>query len=185
MTMIDLDKIPDSGLLLNGHAEEFFIERGVVLHDVVWQIFIMPPSPDFFIEIKGNATMVASCACCLESVSVAILVDSQFLGSNDNELMIDGNYTLSRQDLDVVFFTGAILDEKVIIREHFQLQIPIRILCRDNCKGLCHYCGNNQNKSDCSCSLESINKHSSALARALVNLKLNLNDDVVSDSTDA
>lgn len=181
MTMIDLDKIPSDGLRLNGHAEELFIEQGVILRDVDWHILVMPSSPDFFIEIKGNATLFGSCARCLESVGTSILVDSQFLVSNDRELKVGGNYTLSRQDLDVIFFSGVVLNEETIIKEQFQLQIPINVLCKDTCKGLCHRCGNNWNNGDCLCGLELCSKPSSALAMALVNLKLNLNDADASD----
>jgi len=180
--MIDLDKIPDDGLRLSGYSEELVLEYGVVLRGVSWHIFIMPSSHDFFIEIKGDASMIGSCDRCLESVNIVVTVDSKFIGTNDHELVVGGNYTLSRQDLDVVFFTGVTLDEEVIIREQFQLQIPMGTICRNDCKGLCHSCGNSLNKGDCFCNLELSNKSSSALARALVNLKLNLNDVDASDN---
>lgn len=32
------------------------------------------------------------------------------------------------------------------------LQLPSKILCSEDCKGLCHICGNNRNILDCSCS---------------------------------
>lgn len=37
------------------------------------------------------------------------------------------------------------------IREEILLRYPIKVLCRDDCKGLCPYCGVNLNYEKCSC----------------------------------
>lgn len=41
------------------------------------------------------------------------------------------------------------LDELAI--SDILLQLPSKILCSEDCKGLCFKCGNNKNVSDCSC----------------------------------
>ena len=173
--MIDLTNIPDEGLRLDGHIETLPVDGGCVLSDLDWHLLIMPPSPDFFIEVKGSATLSGFCARCLEPVSAALIVDSQFLGSKDPGLIVGGSYTLSRSDLDIIFFSGAFLDEEAIIREQFHLQVPVHVLCSDMCAGLCCSCGNSLNKGSCVCKTE-VQKRSGTLARALVDLKLNLND---------
>jgi uncharacterized protein len=178
--MIDLTKISSDGLRLNGHIRSLPIEDDSVLRDINWQLFIVPSSLDFFIEVKGNAVFVGTCVRCLKPIDTTILLDSKFLGSNDPALMVGGSYTLNKQDLDIVFFPGTILDEEDLIREQFQLQIPTNILCSDTCKGLCCYCGNNCNEDVCSCNSES-NEPSSVLAGALLALKLNLDDADIGD----
>lgn len=42
------------------------------------------------------------------------------------------------------------LDE--IVREDILLGLPTRHLCKEDCKGLCQYCGKNLNTDSCSCS---------------------------------
>lgn len=37
------------------------------------------------------------------------------------------------------------------VRESILLELPIRFLCREDCKGLCSNCGANLNESDCGC----------------------------------
>ena len=44
------------------------------------------------------------------------------------------------------------LDELAI--SDLLLQLPSKILCKEDCKGLCCICGNNNNISTCSCSKE-------------------------------
>ncbi len=41
------------------------------------------------------------------------------------------------------------LDELVI--EDVYLSLPTRFLCKDDCKGLCPYCGNDLNEGECNC----------------------------------
>ncbi|MFZ2096762.1 MAG: DUF177 domain-containing protein [Anaerolineales bacterium] len=43
----------------------------------------------------------------------------------------------------------GIIDLTPVLREYILLEIPIRPLCRPDCKGLCPICGNNLNESTC------------------------------------
>ncbi len=44
--------------------------------------------------------------------------------------------------------TGTI-DLNPVVREYAMLEIPMRPLCKPDCKGLCPICGNNLNESTC------------------------------------
>ena len=37
------------------------------------------------------------------------------------------------------------------IKTNLLLNLPMKALCSENCKGLCHICGHNLNDSDCGC----------------------------------
>lgn len=41
--------------------------------------------------------------------------------------------------------------------EFCKLSIPLKVLCDDNCKGLCPSCGTDLNEKECDCSSENIN----------------------------
>ncbi len=56
-----------------------------------------------------------------------------------------GKDELGEQKLPV---DGAI-DLTPIIRDYATLDIPIRQLCSEDCKGLCPVCGMNRNQEDC------------------------------------
>ena len=47
-----------------------------------------------------------------------------------------------------------ILDDDV--RDYVLLGIPMKKLCKDDCKGLCIKCGKNLNEGDCGCNDEEI-----------------------------
>jgi uncharacterized protein len=49
-----------------------------------------------------------------------------------------------------------ILDLAPLIRELSLLSIPMQVLCRDGCKGICGQCGQNLNEGECDCVVDDI-----------------------------
>jgi uncharacterized protein len=173
--MIDLAQLPPDGLRLEGAQATLTLGDGSDLRDVRWHLLVLPSGADFFMEVKGQAVWEGTCSRCLEPLDLALEVESRFLGSKDPDLVVRGSHTLGTQDLDVVYFPEPALDEESMVREQFQLQAPMHPLCRETCAGLCPQCGKNWNKGPCACRSE-LRKEPSALAKALVGLKLNLQD---------
>ncbi len=48
----------------------------------------------------------------------------------------------------------AQFNPQALLWEEFSLALPVKPLCRPDCKGLCPVCGHNRNKGDCSCATE-------------------------------
>jgi len=65
------------------------------------------------------------------------------------------------------------IDIRSDVREFALLAVPMKKLCKDECKGLCYKCGKDLNKEKCTCSTEEIDPR----WKPLMNLKdkLNLN----------
>ncbi|HOA15010.1 MAG TPA: DUF177 domain-containing protein [Bacillota bacterium] len=69
-----------------------------------------------------------------------------------NRLFTEAGYQSEGFDLDdVEKMTGDEIDLAPQIREELILSIPIRNLCREDCKGICPQCGKDLNKGECSC----------------------------------
>ncbi len=58
---------------------------------------------------------------------------------------------LRGKELDVEYYEGDEIDITPLVREEILLNLPVRPLCRDECKGLCERCGLNRNHGDCQC----------------------------------
>lgn len=58
---------------------------------------------------------------------------------------------LSDREVVVGYYEGDRLDLAEVIREQIILSLPLRRLCREECRGLCPTCGKNRNSSDCGC----------------------------------
>jgi uncharacterized protein len=164
--VIDLLKLPPEGLRLNGTTGEVALEGGVSMRELAWSVFALASGGDIFLEVKGQAVWQGLCSRCLSPLDRPLLVESQFLGSKDPDLVGRGSHTLGTQDLDVVFLPETTLDEAELVREQFELQAPMHPLCADDCKGLCPHCGKNWNKGPCHCQ-PGADQFPSALNRAL------------------
>lgn len=83
----------------------------------------------------------AACANCLEEAAINLEVpfSEVFLHQGDPE------------DLDVFLYTGSALELSRLAETIALLGLPMRILCRDDCKGVCPGCGGNLNKNQCLC----------------------------------
>ncbi len=61
--------------------------------------------------------------------------------------------SLKPEDLDVAFFDGVRLELFDVFREQVLLSLPVKQLCKEDCKGLCPSCGFDFNQGDCACSM--------------------------------
>ncbi len=99
-----------------------------------------------YIDIDVKFTLIDNCSRCLDKVEVPIEYPIQgFLVKED----FDED---SFEEYDAFIFDGQEVDILGIIEQTLDFQMPFRVLCKEDCKGLCQKCGTNLNKNDCSCS---------------------------------
>lgn len=95
------------------------------------------------VNVTAVATAVAHSRCsrCLEAVVLPVTAD------------IDGNFVRvpDPEDPDQYELTGYQIDLVPVVRDALLLELPIRFLCKEDCKGLCPSCGVNRNLVSCSC----------------------------------
>lgn len=100
-----------------------------------------------------------SCARCTDHAVHDLKMDMQILC-----MAYDGNED-SNDATSLYYFDGIELNLKKICREHLVLNLPMKVLCRDACLGLCVGCGVNLNEHlDHVCS----SKPSSSMKRAFL-----------------
>lgn len=58
---------------------------------------------------------------------------------------------LAETDLNMVSLSEPMLDTRPIVIEQIHLGIPMKPLCREDCKGLCGQCGGDLNEGPCGC----------------------------------
>jgi uncharacterized protein len=62
-----------------------------------------------------------------------------------------------------------ILDLGEDVRQFLILAVPQKLLCRDDCKGLCPECGVNRNKVQCECTTQEIDSRWEGLKKMSLN----------------
>ena len=97
------------------------------------------------VKVSGEITFEATCDKCLEDAYITIPVSFDgYLSSPDYEIY-------DEEDDSRDFMDDYELDTEALIYNEITVNWPVRILCREECKGLCPVCGQNLNVRDCGC----------------------------------
>ena len=92
------------------------------------------------------------CDRCLVEVSLPLEIDFDLLYAPAEELEDrTGEVELGERDLDLSVFQHDQIDLDALVLEQIELQVPIRLLCREECRGLCPQCGADWNTEQCAC----------------------------------
>jgi uncharacterized protein len=54
-------------------------------------------------------------------------------------------------EAEISYYEGDGLLLEDVLREQVLLAVPLKAICREDCKGLCPHCGKNLNLAQCSC----------------------------------
>lgn len=101
-------------------------------------------------EVKSK--IIATCDRCLNEV--AIEIDAPFdliYLPEDPSAGHAGETELHDRDLDLAVYENDQINLDDLVIEQLGLNIPIRVLCREDCKGLCSECGADLNLEECQC----------------------------------
>ena len=100
---------------------------------------------------KLDATMEVSCARCLDPVRHTVNWAFDLLY---RPLGVDRRaeeVAISEADTEIGYYEGDGLLLEEVLREQVLLATPVKLVCRDDCKGLCPQCGTNLNVETCHC----------------------------------
>jgi len=107
-----------------------------------------------------------SCARCLEPVAqeLASSFDLRYrpvssVGPGKDEI------ELAAEDTEVGFYTGEGLFLADVVAEQVALALPMKVLCGEECHGLCPHCGANLNRERCRCGPRPVDPRLAPLAR--------------------
>ena len=98
-----------------------------------------------------------------ERAPLAVEFDTSFI-PREVETAKAENVELSPEDLLLSAYDGEAVDLDELVREQSLLALPLRHLCREDCKGLCQKCGADLNAGHCSCEQSEVDPRWSVLA---------------------
>jgi uncharacterized protein len=127
-------------LTLNGRAELIVEHRGP-------REFV----EDIRLRAHFEGAFELLCARCLEPVLTPLQGDFDLIYRPIAVETEAGEHAISEDETEIGYYekSGLLLEDAV--REQVLLNLPGRVLCREECKGLCPQCGANRNATDCGC----------------------------------
>jgi len=104
------------------------------------------------VYVRGNlkATISQECSRCLEPATIEVGGDFAYTLVPEKE-EFEEEIELTADELETSYYRGDFIDLKPLVCEQIVLQVPIKVLCSENCKGLCPRCGTNLNTGSCHC----------------------------------
>lgn len=110
---------------------------------------VQPDGRDVLVRGDLGATVPQTCGRCLETfpARVSATVDVRLEPRPARHDSVE----LGADDLDVDFYTDDEVDLGRVVETETTLALPMKPLCRDDCRGLCPVCGVNRNVTACGC----------------------------------
>ena len=143
------------------HFEQVYQPEAIGAEDDVYTIVapvslvldIHKDKDKFHLVGQVKTTLEMSCSRCLEpfTFDVDVPVDLRYQPHAHQEA---GEREVEADDMDTAFYENDEIDLGQLMREQFYLALPMKPLCRADCKGLCPMCGTNLNRGTCDCTRE-------------------------------
>lgn len=114
------------------------------------------------IRVSGHlkCSLLGLCDRCGVDVNVPLQCDFEESFTNLKE-------KADEEDELIHFFEGDTIDLLPYVAQTIFLNMPMKTLCREDCKGLCPECGINLNEKECSCDKSPIDPRLAVLADLL------------------
>jgi uncharacterized protein len=106
------------------------------------------------IRVRGHLGTVIECSCdrCLGAVQIPVERDLDLSYRPMTEIAREEEIEISDDESDVAFYREQGIELADVVSEQVILSIPMKVVCRVDCKGLCPACGANRNLEACNCS---------------------------------
>ncbi len=147
----DITSLPDQNKKFTGGCDlqdfsylggDFSIDH-VEPFDVVLS---MIGSKKLHITFNTKATVLGLCDRCLSQVSFEVPA------CVDETVDISEGQVVTNEDIGPYSFVdGEDIDVDELILNEILVNFPAKILCQDDCKGICPVCGKNRNLEACNC----------------------------------
>ena len=103
--------------------------------------YLCPGDNRISLRAEVHADVDTRCSRCLEPVRISVMADVDALFDRQE----------NPDDPDLYSFEASTVELTDAVRDALLLELPMRILCAEDCKGLCPVCGINLNKGTCTC----------------------------------
>lgn len=118
------------------------------------------------VEGDTKLSLKVPCSRCLEDVAVKFDIDiSKTIDFNDTD-----QDRIKELD-ETNYISGYNLDVDLLIFDEIMIDFPLKVVCSEDCKGLCNVCGMNLNHGTCNCESTSLDPRMSAIRDIFNNFK--------------
>ena len=127
-----------------------------LVEDVECSVSVYKADENLYSEVKIAYKYGDNCARCTDELENRVLTDFN----------VTINGSTEEDDLNV-----TLVDDKIdltdLIKQSIYLSKPLKVLCKEDCKGICIKCGSNNNYNECNCNDTTIDPRLASLVKLL------------------
>ena len=105
----------------------------------------------FRLEGTVRTELEIPCSRCLEPFRLPIDAPFDLRYLPASAMSAEEDSGIEEEDLETSYYRDDQIDLNELLREQFYLALPMKPLCREDCRGLCPQCGTNLNTETCGC----------------------------------
>ena len=124
------------------------LDRALYVH-----IYIKRAGKRYVLEGKLAGGLILRCDRCIESFHFDLNTEFRLFLMHHPE-HVKEEIELGKDDMSIIFVSEDEIELDDIIRSEIYLAVPMKVLCKEDCAGLCPQCGKNLNKGKCKCRKE-------------------------------
>lgn len=152
-------------------AAEYHLQCRMV-EPVVAEVFLLPQNDGCLIRGTIRGVVAMPCNRCMEETLVVLNQSfdefEEYPAPAETEPEEENPAGLLDECAVTMEGGAPFLDLASLLWEEFSLALPVKPLCRPDCRGLCPECGKNLNEGACSCSRDSGDPRLAALRQLKV-----------------
>jgi len=137
--------------------DSWFPDKDIERCSAIQAHILLERKSDSVVTLRGRLETAVRLVCdrCLMSYILPVDVSMQIIFHYSSETHWKVN-DIEGMEIDLDMLDTVILNEPAVdigdvLRQQVLLTVPQQHLCREECKGLCSYCGCNLNIQTCSC----------------------------------
>lgn len=100
-------------------------------------------------ELRGQLEL--ECARCLEPLVWTVFCRLDVFYRPMKEIAREEEVSISEAETELGFYEGGGIELADVVLDQIVMELPMRSVCRAECKGLCPVCGRNRNLESCEC----------------------------------
>jgi uncharacterized protein len=105
------------------------------------------------IRIRGHLETRLECSCdrCLRPVDIPVSSDFDLFYRPMQSIAREEEIEIPADEMEVGFYSGDGIELADVATEQVILAVPMKVICKTECRGFCPVCGANRNLTHCEC----------------------------------
>jgi uncharacterized protein len=151
---IAVQDIPSEGRSFIFHSSDWLPDEVETVGNLQAELKLSQDGERVLVNGSLNLKVRECCDRCLADFVLPLTTEFKIDYELEGKEQAVREHGCKSEDMDTEFLEESEIDLYDLLLQQYYLAMPVKILCREKCKGLCSQCGANLNRIQCHCQQE-------------------------------